>query len=74
MSEDKKQVFRFHHISTDEVYGDLEGTDDLFNEETSYEPSSASKAPSDHLERAWQHSTYGLPVIITTCSKNYGPC
>jgi dTDP-glucose 4,6-dehydratase len=71
---DKKQ-FRFHHISTDEVYGDLEGTDDLFTEQTSYSPSSpysASKAASDHLVRAWGR-TYGLPVIITNCSNNYGP-
>jgi dTDP-glucose 4,6-dehydratase len=72
---DKKSAFRFHHISTDEVYGDLEGTDDLFTEETSYEPSSpysASKASSDHLVRAWNR-TYGLPVIVTNCSNNYGP-
>jgi len=71
----RKSVFRFHHISTDEVYGDLEGTDDLFTEETSYEPSSpysASKASSDHLVRAWQR-TYGLPTIVTNCSNNYGP-
>ncbi|CAH8182349.1 dTDP-glucose 4,6-dehydratase [Vibrio aestuarianus] len=75
LPEEKKQTFRFHHISTDEVYGDLEGTDDLFTEETSYEPSSpysASKASSDHLVRAW-HRTYGLPVIVTNCSNNYGP-
>jgi dTDP-glucose 4,6-dehydratase len=73
--EDKKSAFRFHHISTDEVYGDLEGTDDLFTEETSYEPSSpysASKASSDHLVRAWNR-TYGLPVVVTNCSNNYGP-
>jgi len=70
-----KSVFRFHHISTDEVYGDLEGTTDLFTETTSYEPSSpysASKASSDHLVRAW-FRTYGLPSIITNCSNNYGP-
>ena len=70
-----KQAFRFHHISTDEVYGDLEGTDDLFTETTAYEPSSpysASKASSDHLVRAWGR-TYGLPIIITNCSNNYGP-
>ena len=70
-----KELFRFHHISTDEVYGDLEGTDDLFTEETPYSPSSpysASKAASDHLVRAWGR-TYGLPVIITNCSNNYGP-
>ena len=71
----KKQTFRFHHISTDEVYGDLEGTTDLFLETTSYSPSSpysASKASSDHLVRAWNR-TYGLPVILTNCSNNYGP-
>ncbi|MBY5978945.1 dTDP-glucose 4,6-dehydratase [Ferrimonas balearica] len=72
---EKKAAFRFHHISTDEVYGDLEGTDDLFTETTSYAPSSpysASKASSDHLVRAW-HRTYGLPVLVTNCSNNYGP-
>ncbi|MBL4829073.1 MAG: dTDP-glucose 4,6-dehydratase [Aliivibrio sp.] len=71
----RKDEFRFHHISTDEVYGDLEGTDDLFTETTSYEPSSpysASKASSDHLVRAWQR-TYGLPTLVTNCSNNYGP-
>jgi len=71
----EQRQFRFHHISTDEVYGDLEGTDDLFTEETSYSPSSpysASKAASDHLVRAWGR-TYDLPVIITNCSNNYGP-
>ncbi len=70
-----KEAFRFHHISTDEVYGDLEGTDDLFTETTPYAPSSpysASKASSDHLVRAWQR-TYGLPVLVTNCSNNYGP-
>ncbi|SMB83694.1 dTDP-glucose 4,6-dehydratase [Pasteurella testudinis DSM 23072] len=75
LSGDKKQAFRFHHISTDEVYGDLEGTDDLFTETTSYAPSSpysASKASSDHLVRAWLR-TYGLPTIVTNCSNNYGP-
>jgi dTDP-glucose 4,6-dehydratase len=75
LPDEKKSMFRFHHISTDEVYGDLEGTDDLFTEETSYEPSSpysASKASSDHLVRAW-YRTYGLPVIVTNCSNNYGP-
>ncbi|GIU13412.1 dTDP-glucose 4,6-dehydratase [Shewanella morhuae] len=75
LANDKKVAFRFHHISTDEVYGDLDGTDDLFTEETSYEPSSpysASKASSDHLVRAW-HRTYGFPVIVTNCSNNYGP-
>lgn len=71
----KQAAFRFHHISTDEVYGDLHGTDDLFTEQTPYAPSSpysASKAASDHLVRAW-HRTYGLPVVITNCSNNYGP-
>jgi len=71
----RKDAFRFHHISTDEVYGDLEGTDDLFTETTSYDPSSpysASKASSDHLVRAW-HRTYGLPTLVTNCSNNYGP-
>ncbi|TRN21555.1 MULTISPECIES: dTDP-glucose 4,6-dehydratase [Vibrio] len=75
LDERAKQAFRFHHISTDEVYGDLEGTDDLFTETTSYEPSSpysASKASSDHLVRAWLR-TYGLPTIVTNCSNNYGP-
>lgn len=70
-----KNKFRFHHISTDEVYGDLEGTKDLFTEKTPYSPSSpysASKAASDHLVRAWGR-TYGLPIIITNCSNNYGP-
>lgn len=70
-----KSAFRFHHISTDEVYGDLHGTDDLFTEETPYAPSSpysASKASSDHLVRAWLR-TYGLPTLITNCSNNYGP-
>lgn len=72
---DKKLNFRFHHISTDEVYGDLKDTDGLFTEETPYEPSSpysASKASSDHLVRAWLR-TYGLPTIVTNCSNNYGP-
>ncbi|USD65125.1 dTDP-glucose 4,6-dehydratase [Vibrio sp. SCSIO 43136] len=75
LSSEKKATFRFHHISTDEVYGDLEGTDELFTEKTSYEPSSpysASKASSDHLVRAWLR-TYGLPTIVTNCSNNYGP-
>ncbi|EPF69385.1 dTDP-glucose 4,6-dehydratase [Acinetobacter rudis] len=75
LSAQQKSVFRLHHISTDEVYGDLEGTTDLFTETTSYAPSSpysASKASSDHLVRAW-HRTYGLPVVITNCSNNYGP-
>lgn len=71
---DKKAGFRFHHISTDEVYGSL-GDDGFFTEETAYEPNSpysASKASSDHLVRAWHH-TYGLPVVTTNCSNNYGP-
>lgn len=75
LDDQAQQAFRFHHISTDEVYGDLEGTDDLFTETTSYAPSSpysASKASSDHLVRAW-HRTYGLPVVLTNCSNNYGP-
>ncbi|MCV2450802.1 dTDP-glucose 4,6-dehydratase [Acinetobacter johnsonii] len=75
LDAETQQNFRFHHISTDEVYGDLEGTTDLFTETTSYAPSSpysASKASSDHLVRAW-HRTYGLPVIVTNCSNNYGP-
>jgi len=70
----QKASFRFHHISTDEVYGDL-GPEGLFTETTSYEPSSpysASKASSDHLVRAWQR-TYGLPTLVTNCSNNYGP-
>ncbi|WP_264346291.1 dTDP-glucose 4,6-dehydratase [Rheinheimera sp. MM224] len=75
LPEDRKRDFRFHHISTDEVYGDLHGIDDLFTETTPYAPSSpysASKASSDHLVRAW-YRTYGLPVIVTNCSNNYGP-
>ncbi|MDC5485893.1 dTDP-glucose 4,6-dehydratase, partial [Acinetobacter baumannii] len=75
LNDEKKAAFRFHHISTDEVYGDLEGTTDLFTETTSYSPSSpysASKASSDHLVRAWNR-TYGLPVLVTNCSNNYGP-
>ncbi len=76
LNEAGKADFRFHHISTDEVYGDLHGTDDLFTESTPYAPSSpysASKAASDHLVRAWQR-TYGIPALITNCSNNYGPC
>ncbi|PSW19495.1 dTDP-glucose 4,6-dehydratase [Photobacterium sanctipauli] len=75
LTGDEKAGFRFHHISTDEVYGDLEDTDDLFKENTAYAPSSpysASKASSDHLVRAWLR-TYGIPTIITNCSNNYGP-
>ncbi|MDO3385230.1 dTDP-glucose 4,6-dehydratase [Gilvimarinus sp. SDUM040013] len=74
-SRDSAQPFMFHHVSTDEVYGDLKGTSDLFTEDTPYAPSSpysASKASSDHLVRAWNR-TYGLPVVITNCSNNYGP-
>ncbi len=70
-----RAAFRFHHISTDEVYGDLHGPEDLFTETTPYAPSSpysASKAGSDHLVRAWSR-TYGLPVLVTNCSNNYGP-
>lgn len=75
MGEEKKQKFKFHHVSTDEVFGDLHGTSDLFTEATAYAPSSpysASKASSDHLVRAWNR-TYGLPVVVTNCSNNYGP-
>ncbi|MEQ4734099.1 MULTISPECIES: dTDP-glucose 4,6-dehydratase [Providencia] len=75
LNDEKKAAFRFHHISTDEVYGDLEGPDGFFTETTPYTPSSpysASKASSDHLVRAWQR-TYGLPTMITNCSNNYGP-
>lgn len=81
LSSDKKSAFRFHHISTDEVYGDLPHPDEvdgelpMFTETTSYAPSSpysASKASSDHLVRAWLR-TYGLPTIVTNCSNNYGP-
>ena len=75
LPEEKKELFRFHHISTDEVFGDLDGPEDLFTETTAYAPSSpysASKAASDHLVRAWLR-TFGLPSIITNCSNNYGP-
>jgi dTDP-glucose 4,6-dehydratase len=75
LEDGKKEGFRFHHVSTDEVYGDLESTDDLFTEETSYAPSSpysAAKASSDHLVRAWQR-TFKFPTLITNCSNNYGP-
>ncbi|KGT96115.1 dTDP-glucose 4,6-dehydratase, partial [Dickeya fangzhongdai] len=75
LPEASRAAFRFHHISTDEVYGDLHGTDDLFTETTPYAPSSpysASKAASDHLVRAWLR-TYGLPTLVTNCSNNYGP-
>ncbi|GEK45896.1 dTDP-glucose 4,6-dehydratase [Bisbaumannia pacifica] len=75
LDAERRDAFRFHHISTDEVYGDLEGPEGLFTEATVYAPSSpysASKASSDHLVRAWQR-TYGLPTLITNCSNNYGP-
>jgi dTDP-glucose 4,6-dehydratase len=74
LSEADKAAFRFHHISTDEVFGSL-GEDGFFTETTPYDPRSpysASKAASDHLVRAWGH-TYGLPVLVTNCSNNYGP-
>ena len=70
-----RDAFRFHHVSTDEVFGDLDGPEGLFTESTPYAPSSpysASKASSDHLVRAW-YRTYGLPVLLTNCSNNYGP-
>ena len=72
---DEKAAFRFHHVSTDEVYGSLKPSDPPFTETNPYEPNSpysASKAASDHLVRAWHH-TYGLPVVTTNCSNNYGP-
>jgi dTDP-glucose 4,6-dehydratase len=75
LEEDKKEGFRFHHVSTDEVFGDLPFDSGIFTEETPYDPSSpysASKAASDHLVRAWQH-TYGLPIVLSNCSNNYGP-
>ena len=75
LPDEKKKTFRFLHISTDEVYGDVAGTSDLSSETSVYAPSSpysASKASSDHLVRAW-HRTYGLPIIITHCANNYGP-
>lgn len=75
LDSDARECFRFHHISTDEVFGDLESGDALFTEDSRYEPSSpyaASKAASDHLVRAWGR-TYGLPVVVSNCSNNYGP-
>ena len=75
VDKNKRNNFRFLHVSTDEVYGDLKSNDDLFTETTKYAPSSpyaASKAAADHLVRAW-HRTYQLPIIITNCSNNYGP-
>ncbi|PLX35246.1 MAG: dTDP-glucose 4,6-dehydratase [Hyphomicrobiales bacterium] len=75
LPQDRRDAFRFLHVSTDEVYGSL-GADGLFHETTPYDPSSpysASKAASDHMAIAW-HRTYGLPVLISNCSNNYGPC
>jgi dTDP-glucose 4,6-dehydratase len=75
LTDPRKRAFKFQHISTDEVYGDLKGTCALFTEETAYAPSSpysASKASADHLVRAWWR-TYKLPILITNCSNNYGP-
>ena len=75
LRDESSPDFRFHHVSTDEVYGDLEGTGDLFTEETPYDPSSpysASKAASDHLVRSWGR-TFDLPFVLTNCSNNYGP-
>ena len=75
LEAEPKSRFRFHHVSTDEVYGDLDGPEELFTETTAYAPSSpysASKASSDHLARAWLR-TYGMPVVVTNCSNNYGP-
>ena len=75
LDEKRRQAFRFLHISTDEVFGDLDADEPAFTEETRYAPSSpysASKASSDHLVRAW-YRTYGFPVLITNCSNNYGP-
>ncbi|WP_353432581.1 dTDP-glucose 4,6-dehydratase [Polynucleobacter sp. MWH-UH23A] len=75
LQEEQKEQFRFHHVSTDEVYGSLSSSDPAFKETNPYEPNSpysASKAASDHLVRAWFH-TYGLPVVTTNCSNNYGP-
>ena len=74
LSRERQRAFRFHHVSTDEVFGSL-GDDGLFHEEYPYQPTSpysASKAASDHFVRAWHH-TYGLPTIVTNCSNNYGP-
>ena len=75
LGDSAKKAFRFHHVSTDEVYGSLSATDPAFTESNPFEPNSpysASKAASDHLVRAWFH-TYGLPVVTTNCSNNYGP-
>ncbi|MBP2557311.1 dTDP-glucose 4,6-dehydratase [Neorhizobium galegae] len=76
LSAEARDRFRFHHVSTDEVFGDLPFDGSVFTEETAYAPSSpyaASKAASDHLVRAWAH-TYGLPVVLSNCSNNFGPC
>ncbi|WP_376705408.1 dTDP-glucose 4,6-dehydratase [Mesorhizobium sp. ISC25] len=76
LSSERKSRFRFHHVSTDEVFGDLPFDNSVFTEQTPYAPSSpysASKAASDHLVRAW-HKTYRLPVVLSNCSNNYGPC
>jgi dTDP-glucose 4,6-dehydratase len=75
LEDSKKENFRFLHVSTDEVYGDLAGNEDYFQEDTAYDPSSpysASKASSDHLVRSW-YRTFQLPILITNCSNNYGP-
>lgn len=75
LEKEEQAAFRFHHISTDEVFGDLDGPEDFFRETTPYAPNSpysASKASSDHLVRAWMR-TFGLPTIVTNCSNNYGP-
>ncbi len=75
LAQSRRDNFRFHHISTDEVYGDLDNPEEMFTEQTPYAPSSpysASKASSDHLVRAWGR-TYGLPILLTNCSNNYGP-
>jgi dTDP-glucose 4,6-dehydratase len=75
LSQAKQAAFRFHHVSTDEVFGDLPFDDSIFSEESPYKPSSpysASKAASDHFVRAWHHS-YGLPILLSNCSNNYGP-
>ncbi len=75
LDEERRDTFRFHHVSTDEVFGDLPLDEGIFTEETPYAPSSpysASKAAADHLVRAW-YETYGLPVVLSNCSNNYGP-
>ena len=75
LEDDRRDAFRFHHVSTDEVFGDLALDHGVFTEETPYDPSSpysASKAASDHFVRAW-HETYGLPIVLSNCSNNYGP-